>query len=134
MATVNLAPGDHTIEWVLEGYDPINAVINISLEGVVSCVSVGVGNCVDFISIVGATITALLKSSTYDICNWILSVGGWDNLNWSDHILKSFYVYIGTPNYTIDYSPVTWNSVLGLYYYYIGLKDMGNNKTGCEFI
>lgn len=67
------------------------------------------------------------------VCSWITSVGGWNNLNWANNVLTAYYVYIGTPGYSVGYSPVTWVSVLGLYYYYIGNKANGNSQTGCSF-
>ena len=137
MVIVDLVPGDHTVKFTLAGYNTLNATINVSSTGVVTCVSVTGGACggnaLPRVAISGSTVTGYLVSTPTDICTWITAQGGWDGLSWADNVLKAYYVYIGAPGYTIGYSPVTWDSVLGLYYYYIGLKDMGNNKTGCGF-
>ncbi len=217
MVVVDMIPGEHTIKFSLNGYDTLEATINVDTAGVVTCVSVTGGLCggsaLPRVSISSNTVTGYLKVtstpgprtppcgnygdidgdgyvtqadlelgfkiigtdltedqlkrfdvngngrpdyndlvligkyvrgeiSTFpvcithtpvpvDICTWIADLGGWNNLNWTDDILQAYYVYIETPGYTIGYSPVTWDSVLGLYYYYIGLKDMGNSKIGC---
>ena len=149
MVVVELTAGDHTVKWTLSGYNILNAVINVSSTGVVTCKSVTDGLCggtaLPRVSVSGSTVTGYLLSVATptltpiptpvpaDICSWITAQGGWNNLNWTNHVLKAYYVYIGAPGYTIGYSPVTWDSVLGLYYYYIGLKSMGNSKTGCGF-
>lgn len=135
LVSANLTPGNHTIEWAMEGYESITATINVSPTGILSCIGVIGGLCADLISIVGTTITGLMNQiiPAENICYWISNIGGWDNLNWTNHVLKAYYVYLGAPGYLIEYSPVTWNSVLGLYYYYIGSKEMGNSKTGCNF-
>lgn len=151
MVVVDLTPGDHTIKWTLNGYETLSAKINVSDTGVVTCISVTGGSCGSSspsgVTISNSTINGYLSVSASptpsptptvtpapaDICEWIKGQGGWNNLYWSAHVLQAYYVYIGAEGKTIGYSPVTWNSVLGLYYYYMGQKDMGNSKTGCAF-
>ena len=36
-------------------------------------------------------------------------------------------------SFIVGFSPVTWDDVIGLYYYYIGNKSTGDTKTGCTF-
>lgn len=131
--TTSLTEGNHSIQVSLSGYDTLNATINVSSTGV-TCVS---GPCntqgPPGVTTSGWTVTTYLKSATTvsDVCSWINSIGGWENLQWTSHILEAYYVYIGASGHSIGFSPVTWNDVLGLYYYYINDPSAGNAKIGC---
>jgi len=139
MVNIELEPGQHTIKMSLANHSLLNAMIDISDTGAVTCVYVTGGLC-DIIvppSVVvnGIVVSGYLKETIapVDISTWIINAGGWDNLNWTDNILHAYYEYIGMPGYDVEYSPITWDSILGLYYYYLGLKEEGNAKTGCAF-
>lgn len=91
MVSVNLAPGNHTIEWSLDGYETITAVINVSTGGVLTCISTVTGTCAELISILGSTITGLLKSVTPDNFNdWILLKGGYGNIEGNLSLMGEF--------------------------------------------
>ncbi len=45
MVTLDLTAGDHAIKWTLSGYNVLNAVINVSDAGKVTCKAVGYGSC-----------------------------------------------------------------------------------------
>jgi hypothetical protein len=108
---IGVSAGSHSYTLSLSGYNDAVGMVTVT-AGMTASVS----------------ITLVLS-----ICGWILSNGGWNNLNWTNNVLESYYTYIGAPGYSVDYTPLTWDSVLGLYYYYIGLKSEGNNKTNCIF-
>lgn len=96
MVTVDLTSGDHIIEWSLAGYDPITATINVSSEGVLSCISVVAGTCADMIDIAGSIITGLLKSTAVtSLDDWILSKGGYaamkGNLSAMGEFIDGYY-------------------------------------------
>lgn len=144
MVTVDLTPGDHPIKMSLDGYNLFEGVINVTATGIITCVSIVDGTCNSITApgmiINGAVVSGYLKEYTIptppvptDICTWITNAGGWNNLNWTTNVLYAYYEYIGMIGYDVEYSPISWNSVLGLYYYYIGLKAEGNVKTGCVF-
>ena len=136
--TIELTEGNHSIYVALSGYDTLQATINVSSTGV-ACVSVVGGACggtgLPRVSTSGWTVSTFLKTATTvsDVCSWIDSIGGWENLQWTSHVLEAYYVYIGASGHSIGFSPVTWNDVLGLYYYYINDLSAGNGKTGCGF-
>lgn len=100
MVLVNLSPGDHTIIWSLDGYETITAVINVSTEGVLSCVSTVAGTCADLVSIVGSTITGLLQSTTPASFNdWIISKGGYSEITGNLSLMGEFIDgYFGLTN------------------------------------
>ena len=128
--TIDLTEGQHSIQVSLSGYNTLNATLSVSSTGV-SCSSVTGGSC----STSGWTVTTGLTpaTTTGDICSWITDIGGWRNLKWADHVLEAYYVYIGVSGHSVGFSPVTWDDVLGLYYYYINSLSAANGKTGCGF-
>ena len=131
--TMSLTEGQHTIQISLAGYDTLNATINVSSTGV-TCI---VGPCntqgPPGVTTSGWTVTTYLKTASVisDVCSWIDSIGGWRNIQWASHVLEAYYVYIGAAGHSVGFSPVTWNDVLGLYYYYINDPTAGNGKIGC---
>lgn len=134
--TVSLTEGPHDIQISLDGYNTLQATINVSATGV-TCVSVVGGACggtgLPRVSTSAWTVTTYLKTATTvdDVCSWLTGLGGWRNLQWASHVLEAYYVYIGAAGHSVGFSPVTWNDVLGLYYYYINDPTAGNGKIGC---
>ena len=130
MATVTLTPGDHIIEWSLEGYDTITAKINISTEGIASCIDVITHACEDVISIAGLAITGILKSISADpVCTWINGVSGWQALATFDIMeLIEGYLEIKDLGFT-----VTSAHIMGSIAYYNNQLSSGNALTGCDF-
>ena len=82
MVVVDLSPGDHLIKWVLDGYSTLQATINVSTSGVITCKSVTGGTCsatvAPTIRISGSTITGYLKAGTTvtGYSGWVSSKGG----------------------------------------------------------
>jgi len=140
--TITLTEENHRIVVTLVGFDDFDAWINVSSTGV-TCVSVsGSSPCpasgTPRLDVSGSTATISMNPrSTGGICDWITGFGGWKSIEWVNHVLAAYYVYIGVPGYTVGFSPVTWNDVLGLYFYYINQArndpSSGNAKTGCGF-
>ena len=64
-----------------------------------------------------------------DICNWILSVGGWQAIT-AYHIMQLVKAYLGQIN--LGYT-VTMPHIIGAIAYYLGIREDGNNLTGCLF-
>jgi len=131
----DLLPGDHVFDISYTGYQTLRAKINVSSTGVVTCVTVNGSSCPSSgtprISISGSVVTVYL--AVIDICTFITNRGGWSHLDWTQDILKAYNTWMGAADIPIGYSPVTWDSVLGLYYYFMGDKSDGNLKTGCVF-
>lgn len=91
MVLVNLTPGDHTIEWSLNGYETITAVINVSTGGVLTCISTVTGTCAELVSLVGSTITGLLQSTVPASFNdWIISKGGYSAITGNLSLMGEF--------------------------------------------
>lgn len=134
--TVLLTEGQHTIQVSLDGYDTLQATINVTAAAVL-CSTVVDGACggssLPRLETSGWTVTAYLKAETVgtNVCTWVNGIGGWRNLQWSTHVLEAYYVYIGAADHSIGFSPVIWNDVLGLYYYYVNDPTAGNEKIGC---
>jgi len=118
MVLVNLAPGNHTIEWSLSDYETITATINVGVTGIVSCISVIGGFCDDLISIVGNTVTGLLKqivTSTFD--SWIESKGGIDAIEGNLLVMGEFIDgYFGITD--IGFIPTLLNMGTFIDYYF----------------
>lgn len=131
MVLVNLAPGNHTIEWSLSDYETITATIKVGVTGIVSCISVVAGICADFISIVGTTVTGLLKQIvvTAPVCDWISGVGGWQELATFD-IMDLIQGYLNIKNLGFTVSTA---HIMGAIAYYNNQLSSGNTLTGCEF-
>lgn len=132
MATVNLTEGNHTIEWSLDNYETLSAVINISRTGTLTCISTVTGTCQKMISIAGNTITAILKSiiePPQEICKWITDKNGADSITSYDIIeLVREYVQPGGLDFTVSTS-----DIMGLVAYYNKQLISGNTLTGCDF-
>ena len=133
MVTVNLSPGQHTIEMTLAGYDTLKATINVSSTGTVTCVSVLGGYCNSpahpGVKISYNIVTGYLKASTVGICQWITGKGGWDKIVAYD-IMSLVKGYTGQEN--IGFT-VRSADIMGAIAYYSGNKSSGNSLTGCSF-
>lgn len=66
---------------------------------------------------------------TVDICNWIISRGGWANLAIFD-IMQMISAYLGQINLGFT---VTISYIMGAVSYYLGRLASGNTQTGCTF-
>jgi len=144
MVVVNLTSGNHTVKMTLSGYYQLNAVINVSDTGFVTCVSVSGGSCGSSvppsITISGTTVTGYLSSSSTptptgtpvpstDICNWIVGLGGWRSIT-SYSIMTLVGAYSGNQNVGFV---VTSSHIMGAVAYYSGNVTSGNSLTGCSF-
>lgn len=118
---------------LLPDYETLNATIYVSSTGVTCTVGPCGTTGPPGVVASGWTVTTYLKTAAVvgDVCSWITGLGGWRNLQWTSHVLEAYYVYIGADGHSVGFSPVTWNDVLGLYYYYINDPTAGNGKIGC---
>jgi len=66
---------------------------------------------------------------TVDICNWIISVGGWDAIT-AYHIMLLVDGYLGLID--LGYT-VRMQDILGAIAYYLGFLGSGDTFTGCVF-
>jgi len=120
------------------GYDTLNAVIKVNPTNV-TCESVSGGACggsgTPRLNVSGWIVTAYLKKSTVSggLCSWITSIGGRKNIMWANHVLEAYYVYTGVAGHSIGFSPVGWNDVLALYYYYVNNLASAEDKSKCGF-
>jgi hypothetical protein len=133
MVTFNLTPGEHIVEMELAGYAPFKGVINVSSTGTVFCVSVDGGSCgatgKPGMSISVNVVTAIMKTISVEICDWVSGVDGWDKLAAYD-IMTLVKSYVGQED--IGFS-VTSAYIMGAVAYYSGNKSSGNQLTGCGF-
>ena len=139
----SLAAGDHNITISKSNYETVVAKINVSSKGEVTCESVtGVSGCgtgYPRVEASGTSVKVYMAQTEVvsDVCAWITGLGGWKSIQWTPHVLEAYYVYIGATGHSVGFSPVTWDDVLGLYYYYINQSindpSAGNAKTGCGF-
>lgn len=133
MVTIDLAPGQHTIKMTLAGYDLLEATINVSSTGSVTCVSVVSGTCYRMygpsIMISGNTVTGYLKESAINICTWISEKGGWDKLISFD-IMTLVRAYTNQEDLGFE---VKSADIMGAIAYYSGNATSGNQLTGCNF-
>lgn len=155
MVTVDLVPGNHTISMTLAGYSQLNAVINVSSTGVVTCVSVAGGNCnssyTPGMQVSGMTVVGYLApiststptptptktptptatpTPTSNICNWITNIGGRSVIS-AFHIMSLVSAYSGSQNLGFN---VTASHIMGAVAYYSGNVSSGNALTGCAFV
>lgn len=132
MATVNLTPGEHTVEAELIGYATFKGVIRVSDSGIVYCVSVDGGSCgalgTPGMSISYNVVTAIMKAISVEVCDWVSGVGGWDQLAAFD-IMTLVKSYVGQEN--IGFT-VTSAYIMGAIAYYSDNKTSGNQLTGCS--
>ena len=64
-----------------------------------------------------------------EICNWIISRGGWTKITAYDiMILVNAYLNLVPIGF-----PVTMAHILGAISYYLGILESGNRYTGCSF-
>ena len=133
MVTVNLSPGQHTIEMTLAGYDTLKATINVSSTGSITCVSVTGGYCNSSahpgVRISGNTVTGYLKTAAGGVCQWTMNKGGWDKIG-------AFDIMALVKGYTGEQSTgftVRSADIMGAVAYYSNNKSSGNNLTGCSF-
>ncbi len=68
--------------------------------------------------------------TTLDICNWIISVGGWTQIT-AYHIMLLVDAYLGLINLGFT---VRMQDILGAIAYYLDFLSSGNAFTGCEFL
>ena len=131
MTTVNLTPGNHTIEWSLEGYETIFATVDVSSTGIMNCINVTAGTCAELVSIVGNAVTGLLKqiAVTDPVCDWISGFGGWQALATFD-IMALIEGYLGVTDLGFT---VTSAHIMGAIAYYNNQLSSGNTLTGCDF-
>ena len=133
MVTVNLLPGDHTVEMSLAGYTQFKGVINVSSTGTVFCVSVEGGACgasgLPGMSVSYNVVTAIMKALTGDMCEWITGIGGWDNLV-AYNIMTLVRAYAGKEDIGLE---VGSSDIMGSIAYYSGNIESGNRLTGCNF-
>lgn len=85
-------------------------------------------------------------SGVYDICDYCTEVDDLTHGFVVGHVLITKYVYIGmtglaettynnlpSADKPSDYpKSITYNEMLGVTYYYLGLYKQGNNYTGCD--
>lgn len=133
MVTVNLTPGQHTIEMTLAGYDTLKATISISSTGSISCISVVKGYCNSSahpgIKISSNVITGYLKASAIGMCQWATNKGGWDKIG-------AFDIMALVKGYTGEQSAgftVRSADIMGAVAYYSNNKSSGNSLSGCNF-
>lgn len=86
MVSQTLSPGDHSVIWELPEYDPLYAVINISEQGVVSCLSVEGGTVGSYVApsvvVVGTVVTGYLEAvGLVDYEAWLVGRGGPEGLS-----------------------------------------------------
>ena len=133
MVTINLEPGDHTIEMSLVGYALFKGVISVSSTGAVYCVSVDGGSCGSQgqpgMTIFNNVVTAVMKAITEGMCDWISRKGGWDKLTAYD-IMTLVKSYAGHENIGFN---VTSAYIMGAIAYYSGNRSSGNQLAGCNF-
>jgi len=133
MVTVNLTPGEHTVEMELAGYAPFKGVIRVTDVGIVYCNSVDGGSCgasgKPGMAISYNVVTAILNVVSVEICDWVSGKDGWDDLAAFD-IMTLVKSYAGQEN--IGFS-VTSAYIMGAIAYYSGNRSSGNQLTGCSF-
>ena len=133
MVTINLEPGNHTIEMSLAGYTTFRGVITVSSTGAIYCVSVDGGSCGSQsqpgMTIFNNVVTAIMKASTEGMCEWVSGKGEWSALTAYD-IMSLVKSYAGQENIGFN---VTSAYIMGAIAYYSGNKSSGNQLTGCSF-
>jgi hypothetical protein len=136
----SLEVGSYDIVVTKSNYNPVYARINVSSTGQVSCTdAVCLASGYPRVEASGTSVKVYMAQTEVvsDVCAWITGLGGWKNIQWTSNVLEAYYVYIGATGHSVGFSPVTWDDVLGLYYYYINQSindpSAGNAKTGCGF-
>jgi len=133
MVTINLTPGNHTINMSLAGYVPFEGVITVSSTGAIYCVSVNGGSCGSQsqpgMTISTNVVTAIMKAATGGMCDWISGKGGWDKATAFD-IMTLVKSYAGQENLGFSVSSAY---IMGAIAYYSGNKSSGNQLTECNF-
>ena len=135
--TMALEEGTHTLVIRLNGYEDFKGKISVNSTSVVCMPQSGYAPCsrtgLPRLETSAWIVTAYMKAKTTtdNVCTWINSVGGSNNLQWTSHILEAYYVYIGASGHSVGFSSVTWDDVLGLYYYYIKDPVSADGKIHC---
>lgn len=132
---MNLSVGDHTFLVRSAGYYNHTFSINVSSTGVVTCkypYCVCLHSNPPCVSVTGTTVSVSLNPITDTICQYINKLNGITGITWAI-VLKAYHTYLGASKEPVEYMPVTWNSVLALYYYYLKDNFNGNTKSGCSF-
>lgn len=133
MVTVNLLPGDHTVEMSLAGYAQFKGVISVSSTGTVFCVSVEGGACgasgLPGMSVSYNVVTTIMKALTGEMCGWITGTGGWDKLVAYD-IMTLVKAYTNQEDIGFE---VKSSDIMGSIAYYSGNVESGNQLIGCNF-
>lgn len=133
MLNTELTPGHHNITMDLTNYITLEATINVSDTGIVTCVGVPNGSCnstsAPGLTINNTAITGYLKGSLMDICTWISSKGGATGLITYD-IMQLIRGYTNQENLGFN---VTSAYIMGAVAYYSGNVPSGNQLTGCNF-
>lgn len=133
MVTINLEPGNHTIEMSLAGYTTFRGVITVSSTGAIYCVSVEGGSCGSQsqpgMTVFNNVVTAIMKASAGGMCEWISRKGEGSALTAYD-IMSLVKSYAGQENIGFN---VTSAYIMGAIAYYSGNKSSGNQLTGCVF-
>jgi hypothetical protein len=135
-AVRSLEAGKYNIIVTKRDYNTVYATINVSSTGQVSCTdAVCLASGYPRVEASGTSVKVHMAATAVvsDACSWITSIGGWRNLQWTSHVLEAYYVYIGATGHSVGFSPVTWDDVLALYYYYIGDLSSAESKSGCGF-
>ena len=133
MVNVELEPGQHTIKISLANHSILEAVINISGTGAVTCVYVTGGLCGSItppsIVISGIVVLGYLKELLADTCAWVIDKGGWENIAAFD-IMALVKGYSGVEDLGFD---VTSANIMGAIAYYSGNVGSGNSLMECSF-
>lgn len=156
MVIAQLAEGDHTIEWSLNGYDTLTAMINVSATGTVTCRSVTGSSCgataAPKVTISGLTVTGYLRAAATpsptpaptptptprpatptpqpgELCGWMASKGGPSGIT-IPNIFELEDATMGFGN--LGFVP-TNQQIMGIYDYSMGFTGSGNSKTGCLY-
>ena len=133
MVNVELEPGQHTIKISLANHSILEAVINISDTGTVTCVSVSGGLCGSAtppsIVISGIVVLGYLKELLTDTCAWVTDKGGWESVVTYD-IMDLIKGYSGAIELGFT---VTSAHIMGAIAYYSGNVESGNSLMRCSF-
>ena len=133
MVSIELEPGSHTIKISLAGYSGLNATINVSNTGVVTCVSVTGGSCGSVtppsIVVSGIVVLGYLKELVADTCAWVIDLDGWESIAAFD-IMALIKGYSGVEDLGFV---VTSANIMGAIAYYSGNVESGNSLMECSF-
>ena len=133
MVNVELEPGQHTVKMSLANHSILEAVINISGTGEVTCVYVTGGLCSSVtppsIVVSGIVILGYLRELLTDTCAWVTDKGGWEAIVTFD-IMALIRGYTGEEDLGFN---VTSAYIMGAIAYYSGNVGSGNSLMECSF-